>query len=246
MTAEKENMRTKIIIAIGTFLLFWVNAALAQDQDFTIGKKKQTAVEPVKKASEPKPTWHADTQTFSCPEGYSVYADEKEAGAGKLFVHCMKVKSVAQAQPQILASPVAASPTPAKPRLPDKLTYEEAIQYIQAASASGQNGTDSSPDPIGKKNLNPSFARAASKALLSLSIGQPKDADPWIGAARDLADSGAGGVPENAALLALMNIEREIYDRNLLGKRFDKEECIQGMYVQLHLRHFWSVPVACK
>jgi hypothetical protein len=238
-------MRMKIIIAIGTILLFWANAAAAQDQYFTIGKKKQPVVEPAKKASDPKPTWHAETETFSCPDGYRVYADEKEAGAGKLFVHCMKDKSVPQAQVET-STPQAKAVKPVKPMLSDNLTYEEAVAYIQAASANGQNGTDSTPDAIGKKNLNASFARAASKALLSLSIGQPKDADPWIGAARNLADPGAGGVPEIAALLVLMNIEREIYDRNLLGKRFDKEECIQGMYVQLHQRHFWSTPIACK
>jgi hypothetical protein len=36
----------------------------------------------------PKPTF--DGQTWNCPAGYDVYADEHEAIAGQNFVHCVK------------------------------------------------------------------------------------------------------------------------------------------------------------
>lgn len=36
----------------------------------------------------PKPKW--DGKNYSCPAGYSVYADEHEVMAGKDFVHCVK------------------------------------------------------------------------------------------------------------------------------------------------------------
>jgi hypothetical protein len=38
----------------------------------------------------PKPVWHEDSQRWTCPTGYEVYADERELVEGKNFVHCVK------------------------------------------------------------------------------------------------------------------------------------------------------------
>ena len=38
----------------------------------------------------PKPIWDKDKKIWACPVGWNVYADEKEAVAGKPFVHCIK------------------------------------------------------------------------------------------------------------------------------------------------------------
>jgi hypothetical protein len=36
----------------------------------------------------PEPSWDGDR--WACPDGYSVYASEAEARAGKPFVHCVR------------------------------------------------------------------------------------------------------------------------------------------------------------
>lgn len=40
----------------------------------------------------PHPYYNSATGVWSCPVGYSVYAVESEAAAGKDFVHCIRDK----------------------------------------------------------------------------------------------------------------------------------------------------------
>jgi len=38
----------------------------------------------------PSATWHADSQTWTCPSGYTVYSVESEAIAGRDSAVCVK------------------------------------------------------------------------------------------------------------------------------------------------------------
>jgi hypothetical protein len=223
---------TKLYIAVSILALFFAAGAIAQDQDVAAASRAQKAKQTAQ--PDPKPTYHADTQTFSCPAGFDVYADQNEAVANKPFVHCVKTAKTAPVTASAPASTKAAVPT-----LSDEPTYEEATAYIHAASAAGVKDKQI-PASITKKNLTPSFIFGASKALMILNTGNYEEAESWLTASDDLTEPTTNGLPAMKVSAALRRLESKVISKQAIPK-----DCTTGIYVQLQLGHWWSTPKAC-
>jgi hypothetical protein len=171
--------------------------------------------------SEPKPTYHADTQTFTCPQFYMV-ADEKQAG--KAFMHCVKDQ-----KPTDTASPAHAH------------TIEEAL----AIAAKAQKG-DPTPEWMSGQNLSDLFARSAAKGLIQISIGDYQDGEPYTKAAEGFIDVLSDtSTQEMAALTAINKFELAIIRNRKAGDTPEGKACTQAIYAQLATRHWYSTPVIC-
>jgi S1-C subfamily serine protease len=79
------------------------------------------SVEAPAQSTPPKPTWHEDSQTFTCPTGFDVHVGEKQ---GVPFVSCVVIKEAPSAPPQASGGfdfgfkpvpPVAAQTAPPPP-----------------------------------------------------------------------------------------------------------------------------------
>jgi hypothetical protein len=142
----------------------------------------------------------------------------------------------AVASPAVIPAPMKKDTTTVqqKTQLTESSSVEEVVAFIHASKEG-----DPTPPVLQKENLSPAFARAASKALILITVN-PKDADSWLGAAEDLASPGPDGLPEMSALIDLHRMQALAY-RN----QKPSDECQKDIYFQLQIRHYFSTPKAC-
>lgn len=87
-------MIKKFLIALCIISFYFAVSALADDE-MGYGQSHEGSPHLVlchskKKKQAPKPTYHKKTDTWTCPEGWTVVAGENDLMAGKLWVACSR------------------------------------------------------------------------------------------------------------------------------------------------------------
>ena len=126
----------------------------------------------------------------------------------------------------------------------DNPTWEEFRTWEKATIEAGR-GNEHMPSTLAQRNISSTIGRAASKALISLAVGDSDGAEPWIGAANDLSDPAS--IKETEVVIALRHLQLRLYRENKLGVGFGKDDqCTKELFTQFQMGHFFSEPLSCK